>query len=255
MKAGTIEEAARRVTTALERVFFSLDQVAGAFEDLARDVRSRDAPLRATELGRLEPAICRQLDALPAIHGAGVVTAEGLLADQQRFLEWWRRGPTTFERFFLNVDPAVDGFYDYVDMEWYRGPHVEGRRVVAGPYIDYRCADVYVLTFTRPVLFEGAFLGIAGADVPLALFESELVPALRRLIPDAVLVNRERRVVAASRARWTIGAKLKAMPAPGEDWLAVEPVTGDLGWVLAVARREADELASAGGGPGSRRSR
>ncbi len=246
MTVATIEEAARRVTTALERVFFSLDQIAGAFEDLAREARSRGAGLSAADLGRLEPVISRQLDALPAIHGAGVVVAEGLLVDRERFLEWWRRGPDGFERFILNVDPQVDGFYDYADMEWYRGPRDEGRRVVAGPYIDYRCADIYVLTFTRSVAAGGSFLGIAGADVPMALFESELVPALRRLAPDAVLVNPERRVVAASRARWTIGAKLKEMPVAGEDWAAVEPVAGDLGWVLAVARSDVDELASPG---------
>ncbi|MCC6223023.1 MAG: PDC sensor domain-containing protein [Thermoleophilia bacterium] len=243
MTVATIEEAARRVTTALERVFFSLDQIAGAFEDLVRDPSSRGDRLRAADLGRLEPAISLQLEALPAIHGAGVVVAEGLLLDEERFLEWWRRGQGGYERFLLNVDPAVEGFYDYVEMEWYRGPRDQGRRVVSGPYIDYRCADIYVLTFTRPVAVGGEFLGIAGADIPMALFESELVPALRRLVPDAVLVNSERRVVAASRARWTIGARLKQMPVEGEDWAAVEPVAADLGWVLAVARREGEHPA------------
>jgi hypothetical protein len=46
-----------------------------------------------------------------------------------------------------------------------------------GPYVDAHGTDRYLLTFTVPVLADGAFLGVVGADVPVARLERHLLRA------------------------------------------------------------------------------
>ena len=110
----------------------------------------------------------------------------------------------------------------------------ERRRFVSGPLIDLPCADVYIMTFSSPVVIDDQLLGVAGADVAVARFESHIVPPLRRLEVEAVLVNRERRVIASNDARFTTGEKLPSVPGSDDPWHTVLPVTDDLGWLLAA---------------------
>ena len=178
---------------------------------------------------------------------AGYVMSETALAGARRHLEWWHRGPDrTFQPLILDVEPGGPDCYDYYTMEWFFAAIAERRRFVSGPLIDLPCADVCIMTFTEPVIVgpgpadgtgSGDVLGVAGADVALSRFESLILPPLRRVAAPAVLVNRQRRVITSNDARWISGEKLPSAPRRGGDeWQAVEPVTGDLGWVLAVQR-------------------
>jgi hypothetical protein len=117
-------------------------------------------------------------------------------------------------------------------MEWFRVPRDEARRMVGGPYFDYRGADRFALTFAIPVAVDGVFAGVAGADVALAHLEAELLPVLRRVPSRAALLNHERRVVTANTPYFVTGARVR-LDDPAAS-VQVLPVLPDLGWNLVL---------------------
>ena len=122
-------------------------------------------------------------------------------------------------------------------MEWFRAALVEQRRFASGPKIDLPCADVYIITFAHPVIAGGQVLGVAAADVALSRYEAHVRPPLQRIAAPAVLLNSERRVITSNDPAWSAGEKLREPPAVATgEWQAVETVTEDLGWTLAVGR-------------------
>lgn len=225
---------AAELAAAVERVFAELDPVASMF---ARIVAGARAAGRLPVVGDLEPVRAvadAVLDGDALLVGAGVVLEPGLLADADRYLEWRQRGADGRHRpLLLDVDPASEDPYDYPEMEWFRVPRHEGRRMVGGPYFDYRGADRFALTFARPVVVEGVFAGVAGADVPLAALEADLLPVLRRVPTRAALVNHENRVVTANTPSYATGSRVR--PGDGGVPLDVVPVLPDLPWTLLVA--------------------
>ncbi|WP_085916277.1 MULTISPECIES: hypothetical protein [Pseudonocardia] len=89
------------------------------------------------------------------------------------------------------------------------GSHPDGRRRVVGPYVDVHGTDRYLLTLSMPILADERFLGIVGADLPVARFEALLLHGLGDLPADAVVVNPENRVVLSSSARWPTGSRAR----------------------------------------------
>lgn len=135
------------------------------------------------------------------------------------------------EPVFLDValDPDSLEFYDYARAAWFQGPRETGRRHVVGPYVDFGGTDRYMLTLTLSVRSDGLFLGVVGADVPAALLETRLLPALAALDDDAALLNAEQRVIVSNSnsAGSLSGSLLTAVAAPG----TLHPVPG-LPWRL-----------------------
>lgn len=223
---------AEQLAAPVERVFDELAPIAAAF---AAVVAKAELEGRATwrDLVPIRPLVERVLTGDTLLVGAGVVLEPGYLADAERHLEWRQIGPDrTPEALLLDIDPASDDPYDYPQMEWFRVPRDESRRMVGGPYFDYRGADQFALTFAIPVAVDGRFAGVAGADVALAHLEAELLPVLRRVPSRAALLNHERRVVTANTPHFVTGARVR-LDEPGAP-LHVVPVVADLGWNLVV---------------------
>ena len=220
------------VTAAAEGIFDSLGSMATAM----RNAWNAERRFTAAEIAGLRPHIYEQLDRQPPFDSAGYVLAEAALADEPRHLEWWHRAPhNSYLPLILTLEPGAADCYDYYSMEWFVAALTARRRFASGPKIDLPCADVYIITFAYPVVVDGTVLGVSAADVALSRFESRLRPPLQRLRAPAVLVNRERRVITSNHPAWTSGEKLRELPAVGEPrWQIVEPVTHDLGWLLAV---------------------
>lgn len=236
--AAELARCVAGVEAALDGVFSGLRTMAAAME--AR-WRAQPRPFTTDDILAMQPRIFEQLDAQPAFDSAGYVMAEAALAAARRHLEWWHRGADhSFHPLILNVEPGAPDAYDYYSMDWFAAAVAERRRFVSGPHIDLPCADVCIMTFTEPVVVAGPdgpeLLGVAGADVALARFESQVLPPLRRLGIPAVLVNPQRRVITSNDPAWISGEKLARVPVSDDSWQAVWPVTADLGWTLAVGR-------------------
>lgn len=231
-----------RLAAPLERLRALLGEVFAAPEALAgRVVAGRRAVLAAggtygtADLAGTKPLIIERLDALPEADGLGLLVAPGLLPDRERHIEWWQRGATGYVPLRLNLDPTSVDVYDYFAAEWYVAARDGGRRMVFGPYVDYSGADRYICTCTVPVYDGDRFLGVAGIDLRMDGLESRLLGALRGADRDAVLVGRERRVVAANCSRWLVGSRLPRAPRAGDGtFAAVGEVGMESEWTLAL---------------------
>jgi hypothetical protein len=201
-----------RVGDAVRAVLDSLDDLRRDAETLwSKALEARPKPV-VSDIADLYPTIEeRLLRQGPGLHGAGVVLAPGALADATLFSEWWRiAGRNRIARLHLDFNPSSERFYDYAPMRWFAIPRDERRPVVVGPYVDLHGADAYILTFGSPLVVDGTFIGIFGADVLLADFERQIAGALRRVDGDAVLVTEERRVIASNTPGWTPGTLVHA---------------------------------------------
>ena len=143
--------------------------------------------------------------------GAGVVLAPDALADAPRCIDWWwaDQGIGQLE---VDLDPASAEFYDYTTTEWYREPARTGRPCIAGPYVDYICTHKYTFTVSVPVVDDGRFVGVAGADILAGEVERMLLPGLSllgRANRPAVLVSGNGRVIASGTARILPGTVLR----------------------------------------------
>jgi hypothetical protein len=210
----------------VEHPFTALAPLAAAFADVIT-VGGTSAALMP-----LRDVADAVLDDAAEVYGAGVVVTPGVLADEERFLQWRQRQPDgSLDDLLLEVDARGDDPYDYPEMEWFRVPATEGRRMVSGPYFDYLGNERYTLTYAVPVLVSGAFVGIAGCDVIIAQLERSLLPVLRQIPARAALLNHERRVVTANAPSLVTGERvaLEELEA-GQRF----PVTADQGWSLVV---------------------
>ncbi|MFE7747040.1 cache domain-containing protein [Nocardia sp. NPDC057455] len=214
----TAESLASAVTELAEEIYQSLGIIGSGLATLWEDLtaKARPAP-RSTDLAPLRGTIVGELERRgELLESAGVVMADGILSDRPRHLEWWfldaQRAP---RRLMLELNPHSEYFYDYTGMEWFAIPRDQGRRWVHGPLLDYACTDQYVCTFAVPVtIAAGTFLGIAGADVPVASIEQLLLPRFRAYDQRVVLVNSEGRVIVGTDPEFTTGSKTSRMDRP-----------------------------------------
>jgi len=143
-------------------------------------------------------------------------------------LEWWQVDPDGGHLHALEPDlrPTSLGYYDYTAAEWFDVPRRTGRRHVVGPYVDVHGTGRYLLTLTEPVLIDGEFAGVVGADVPVRRFETHLLAELGADRTQFLLVNDEDRVVLSTSARRLVGGLLPpgqpgsgpAAAVPGVPW-------------------------------------
>jgi hypothetical protein len=214
----TVESLAHTVGKLAEEVYRSLGIIGTALATLWEDLagQPRSAP-RSTDLVALRDTIVGELERHGKIlESAGVVLADGILADRPRHLEWWLLDAQSRpQRLLLELNPHSEYFYDYTGMEWFAIPRDQDRRWVHGPALDYACTDQYVCTFAVPVTIpSGTFLGVAGADVPVASLEEVLLPLFRASGQRVVLVNGEGRVIMGTDPEFTTGSKTSRMDRP-----------------------------------------
>jgi hypothetical protein len=191
------------VAAELEGVARSLEVVRAATLALGEVTRSALSTLRAPAAELL-----RRHEGFTV--GAGVVLAPGALADAERWIEWWwaDRGAGV-GRLEVDLDERSAEFYDYTTAEWYREPARTGRAALAGPYVDYICTHAYTFTLALPLLRDGVFLGVAGADVLAEEVERAVLPALAARPRTAVLASGDGRVIASNDARYAPGVVLR----------------------------------------------
>lgn len=221
------------VIAVVESTFDSLNRIAAAMTAVWNGLEDRHVTPRSADLAGLRGVVFAELYLHSALfNGAGVVAAEDLLTDRPRYLEWWRNdscngGPA--HPLQLDLNPGSEYFYDYASMQWFATPRDDGTRTVHGPYLDFTGVDLTICTFAVPVRSKrGSFLGIAGADVPVASIDAVLMPAFRASGATLALMNAEGRVIAANDPDHLPGSRLRhevpghRYPVPGTPWTLVE---------------------------------
>jgi len=228
---GAAGRIAGAVTGAVERVFADVADLRGAA--LAALGSGERARAGATDLEHR----VRELLAAPGQLAVGLGLVAAPSPDRDVRLLWWQADPDGGRIAALRPDlrPASLDFYDYPATEWFDVPRRTGRRHVVGPYVDVHGTGRYLLTLTAPVLEEGRFLGVVGADVPVTRFEGHLLRALGPGVDAVVVLNEEDRVVLSTSPRWLVGDLLATPPGspvpaaglPGVPWRLYLP-SGDL---------------------------
>jgi hypothetical protein len=218
------ERIAAAVTEVIERVFGAVAEIRPA----ALQVLEAE-PDGAEASAPLEQRV-RALLAEPAQFavGLGLIVAPRPGNGFRRRLHWWQVDPAADRLVALDPDLRSTslGFYDYTAADWFAVPLHTGRRHVVGPYVDVHGTGRYVLTLTEPVVADGEFLGVVGADVPVPRFESHLLRALAAVDAPFLVVNDEDRVVLSTSPGPLVGDRLPvdggpagpAAPVPGVPW-------------------------------------
>jgi hypothetical protein len=219
--AGRIAAA---VTEVIERVFGAVAEIRPA----ALELLHAEPDAAETSAG-LEQQV-RALLAAPGQFavGLGLIVAPRAGNGFRRRLHWWQIDPAADRLVALDPDLRTSslGFYDYTAADWFAVPLRTGRRHVVGPYVDVHGTGRYVLTLTEPVLADGEFLGVVGADVPVPRFESHLLRVLAAVDAPFLVVNDEDRVVLSTSPGPLVGDRLPAdgvaagpaAPVPGVPW-------------------------------------
>lgn len=199
-----IRPEAAQVSTAVaevvERVFATVAAVrTAALRPAARDKLTTGAPVLGQDVQDL------LLEPEQLAVGLGLVVAPR--GELPLRLEWWQvdRDRGRLRTLEPDLRPTSLGYYDYTAAEWFGVPRRTGRRHVVGPYVDVHGTGQYLLTLTEPVVIDGEFAGVAGADVPVRRFETHLLRVLDGLPGPFVLVNDEERVVLSTAPQWLVG--------------------------------------------------
>ncbi len=235
--ATTPDEAVRKVC---DEIIDLLDRQLVPIGALARSLTdsidvSGVGHLVEDDLAGLLPTIETDLESMPMFAGCGFAAAPGVIEAKDHYLLWLQKGPGGIHRLNLNLNPSDPDLYDYHDTDWFSGAQARQAPAVYGPYIDYAGANLLALTVAVPVVVEEKFIGVAGADLYAEAVESELIQLMRGL-PDAVVVNADRSVVASGSARWMPGERVGVHPASDpSSYAAVVPLGDWAGWVLALA--------------------
>jgi hypothetical protein len=164
----------------VERVFGAVGRLHQDVLDHRLTDLTRHGQLLPRHLAELRPGLIELLRAhRDIVVGMGMIVASGLVRGERHRVEWWQLLPGRDQPAALRVDlnPESLGFYDCDSAEWFDVPRRTGRRHIVGPYVDALGTDRYLLTFTAPVVADGTFLGVVGADVPVAQFERHLLRA------------------------------------------------------------------------------
>jgi hypothetical protein len=200
------------VTAAVEEVFGTVAEVRAAA------LRARSAAA-ADVAGGAFPGLAAPLQALLTAPGQlalglGVMGAPD--AGRPEELYWWQLDPVSGGVHELAPDlrPASVGFYDYAAAPWFDVPRRTGARHAVGPHVDVHGTGQYLLTFTAPVVADGAFLGVAGLDVMVSRFEGDLLGRLGSLRQPFLLVNDDGRVVLSTSPWWLVGSLVPPAAAP-----------------------------------------
>jgi hypothetical protein len=222
------------VSAEIEGVLASIDALRDAALQVAAGAAGRE--LCRADLAALQAPIAgllRRHEGFAA--GAGIVAAPGVLADAERWLEWWwaDRG-SGFEQLRVDLDADSAEFYDYTTTEWYREPERTGQTAVAGPYVDYICTHEYTFTLSVPLVHRGRFLGVAAADVLAEEVERAVLPELARRDRVTVLVSGNGRVIASNDSAFAPGVVLARQD--GADALVPAATVAGLPWTLLERR-------------------
>ncbi|MBX9922453.1 MAG: cache domain-containing protein [Mycolicibacterium frederiksbergense] len=227
----TAQELATEASKAVEPFYGLLDAVA---EEVLRS-RPPRAALTETHFSGLQRLLAGLLAEEHGIWGMGFVAAPSVVEGRERYMAWWQRHNERVARLRLNFDPTSIDVYDYLQMDWYQLAQRGQQRVAYGPYVDYSGSDMYTITATIPVIADGTFLGVAGADLVVGDVERRLIEVLRHTDEDAVVVNTERRVIAANTPRWLVGSRLDAVPTDDDTFHEVADLPLSNGWSVAIA--------------------
>jgi hypothetical protein len=179
-----------RIARLIEPVYELAEELAGTLLATHRLLQAQGRQLEAADLGQLGPTIRRALvDTGEPAFGAGVATAPGLLADRALWMEWWTQTSQGPARLEVQLEPDQPGFYDYRTAMWYVEAAADVAPHLVRPHFDQGGTNDHMITVSVPIIADGAFIALAGAEMTLTQLGDLTRPALRGVGVPAALVT------------------------------------------------------------------
>ena len=228
------------VVDEIAAVFASLEALGREFADGCASATAEERQLACANLGPYKSDILAILDRFPeTTAGAGLIVVPGILADAQRWIDWWWREPgQPPKQLKVNVNPTSPDSLDYAAEEWFARPAESGMRTAVGPYVDYLCTNDYTVTLSVPIDSNG-IVAIAAADILVASIEAMVLPAFCQADFPVLLINELGRVIVSNLPDYPPGCRIARPSADGSglaDAQLVEIVkAAELGWTLLGA--------------------
>ncbi|WP_022870344.1 cache domain-containing protein [Yaniella halotolerans] len=215
--AHTTTEITQRLSDWTENIFDGVTQVRTKFVNVVEQhvEKSPKFYVSSAERKMLHEVAAEHLAARPATDGVGLIFQRELVHASSPALEWWIRFGDHCRWQEFDNDPSSPRFYDYEQLEWFRGGFGAEARTIAGPYIDYLGVDEYITTWVIPLVVNHKTVGVVGADLKVDTLEKCLIPILQKA-PNgrAALVNEGGRVIVSTIGPYGSGALLETAP-PG----------------------------------------
>lgn len=207
-------------TDAVRQVVGEAAAVVTRLRDALADATTALDPAAAT--AAVEQVMTAELAARPSVFGGGFVVAPERTG--RPLMAWWQAIGAARDVRRLDAGATGGGYVrSYEDLEWYRVPLETGSPHMTGPYVDLLCTDQATLTFTMPIVVDGGFAGVVGADVTVPEFERAVGGALRTAGEGALVVTDEGRVAASTDSGVLVQRRLRADALAG---YALERVPG-----------------------------
>lgn len=207
--------------SAIEAIQGIVADVSAVQQRLLRDVgRVAADPTIASAV--VADVAAEELTARTSLFGMGYVVAPERHGGA--LMSWWQALGDAREVRRLDAGATGTGTVrSYEELEWYAVPRRTGEPHMTGPYVDLLCTDQATLTFTTPLVVDGAFGGVVGADVTVRSFECAVADALRAVGEGALVVTDEGRVAASTDPTVLVQRRLAAGALDG---YALERVPG-----------------------------
>lgn len=214
MELARNAEVLQQCSDWVEMVFQSVAEVGAKFAEIvATHVDDTQAINIASATRKdLFLAAVNHLEQYPA-DGVGLIFQRELMAASSPELEWWIRENDKITRQEFVNDPDSPLFYDYEQLEWFRGGFGAEARTVAGPYIDYLGVNDYVTTWTMPFVIHHKTVGVVGIDLKISTVEKILIPKLIKAVDRrAALVNENKQIIVSTIGPLPSGTLVETVP-------------------------------------------
>lgn len=190
------------------------DQIFAVLSDARRLVveartlaTEHDRILVRDDLGALYALVRSELSTSTRLSGMGVALSSQ--TDGSLTWVWWQSSVPEPVPLVVTLDRRHPEFYDFQEFEWFAAPVREGRRWIAGPFVDVGAANDHIVTLTEPIVSDVADgsppAGVVGADVSVERLEEIAAPALAAVSSHAAVLNRHGVVIATNTPRWLPG--------------------------------------------------
>src|SRR5882672_2323817 len=138
----------------------SIDAYIDRVAMLPRSIAARQEALQGEPNSSTMPFLSHLLDGIPPEEAYGVYEAFERKRYSDAFSMPW------VDRKSLPNGVVVK--YDYHEADWYKGAKESGSLFITEPYFDRGGSDITMVSITKPFFAaDGAFLGVAGADISL----------------------------------------------------------------------------------------
>lgn len=227
----TFDDVRRQVAALVEHELAPVTTLARAYEEAIQPARI--GHLGDAEIAEKVGALREELAATEALVGLGFAAGRGSMAAGDNYLYWLLKTGQGIRRLALNLQPDDPDLYDYHGSEWFTGAQTLRTPSIYGPYLDYSGAGLLIHTAAVPIISGDTFVGVAGGDLLADTVEEQLSRLLRGLHGDALILTRDRVVIAATGSRWLPGERLATHPVEAQ-WASVAPIGDWTGWTIAA---------------------